>query len=61
MPKLSELNIAGGRFCVCDNCRTLYIKYAGHKASTPCPKCSRPLVLKELTRSDTYYEVDQRT
>ena len=61
MPKLCDLNIAGGRFCICDSCGTVYIKYAGYKAGTPCPKCSRPLLLKELTRSDTHYEVDGRT
>jgi len=49
MPKLCDLNIAGDRFCICDNCGTVYIKYAGYKAGAPCPKCGRPLLLKELT------------
>jgi len=61
MPKLADLNLAGGEFCVCDICGTLYIKYAGYKVNQPCPKCGGRLLLKVLTRGDIYYEVDERS
>jgi len=61
MPKLKDINFAGGKVCVCDRCNTVYTKYTEYKVGQSCPKCSGRLLLKELTRGDTYYEVDERT
>ena len=62
MPKLRDISFAGGTFCFCDRCDTVYIKYPEYKAGQSCPGCGGNLLLKELTMDrDGHRNVDERS